>query len=147
MALIDQVNALVPAQTLLEMSRYRTPGSSSTDTTWTAAVATSAEGEFYTRTGLEYDSTDTRHHRAGVALFLAAAYEYRSDKTALQEKHASAAEDLCREIRGQIGLGKRATCKSSSQLTPSDEIVAGETKRPAFDADTFAARTLNPPRR
>lgn len=136
MALIDQVRLRFTSAQIVQLTNPDDENATAEDSTKLQDACDDAEAEFEDRVGQTYTET-IRSHRALAVLMV---------KLKLIEYGASA-DETAEALRGRIDklvdstanvrARDRVAPQTNSQLTPSDEVVGTETRRPAFDDNFF----------
>ena len=135
-ALATAVQARYASQTLVDLTRRKSTGSLTVDTTVLELACTDATADLAIYAGLTLDTTNALHLATacgGVIAYL---------KSWSRESPDAGDADLKRWIERCTALGKvtsrdRSPVVTTSALTPTVEVEAGETVRPAFDPDAF----------
>jgi hypothetical protein len=138
MAMVDEVITRVATHTLLELVRTDdhlqedSATVTNTNAVLVAAVA-DAEAEFFILSGFDPDSGVPSHVAAVVTGVLYYLMTWKAKPEGEIREHHIRFERLCRAMRDVF----TAVPKSSSALTPSDEVQTGKIRRPDMDRANF----------
>lgn len=138
--LIDDVQnryGLDGGQALIELTNPRDPAASSIDTTVLQRACDDIEsGEFRTYAQQAYDSTDRQHVNVACEGVVAILMKWGASARNLQRIEWGDWVARCRDLAAVSSRG-RIEPSTSSELTPSDEVQGGETRRPWSDPENF----------
>jgi hypothetical protein len=146
MALSSQVTTRYSEQFLRSLTNPDASEASSNDSARLALACTDTEAQFEILTGAEYDDTDARHVSVGVEGVILALRE-RGGTSGIGDAVVSARarwEERCRAL-GRVTARNRMLPRTSSELTPSEEVTGTSEVRPDFDRENFGDYVLAPP--
>lgn len=137
MALIDRVTERFTSSVLSAWTNPDEPETTTVDTTYLQRVCDDVEdAEFVPYMGEAYDESVRVHILAAVLLVRMKLIEYGAASNITLDKFMEVAEKRLTKYRNTRARD-RISPQSSSQMTPSEEVAAGETKRPEFDPIFF----------
>lgn len=135
-ALSTAWQARVSTQVQVALTNPDAEGATSVDATRLAAAEADAQADFYMRTGLAFDSTNTAHVSCavrGITYFL---YTYRSTpKSAAAEAAREDWERACFQVARTLGSLKWAEPLTDSTLQPSGDPATPTA--PYFDRNNW----------
>jgi hypothetical protein len=137
MALIDRVTERITNDLLVKLTNPDAPAEITVNTTYLQQTCDDVEdGEFEAYMGEDYDEAVAVHILAAVLLVRLRLIEQGAAPNIAFEKLRAAAEKRIEKYKN-IRARDRVVPQSTSQLTPSEEVRAGETRRPEFDNEFF----------
>lgn len=130
-ALATAWQARISSQQQIQLTNADTEGGTSVNTTRLAAAETDASNQFFTLTGVEFDSTDTLHITIGVLGVTYFLYSYRGlPKSGPVEAAKQEWEQACSRYAKTGGALVWGTPLTNSNLQPTED-ESGEL--PRFD--------------
>lgn len=136
MALIDRVQERFSVPLLVGLTNVETPGATTVNAVYLARLCDDAEAEFADRVGQAYDETIRSHVKCACMIVKMLACEYGAAADEAMETLRDRVEKLCESV-AQVRARDRISPKSSSDLTPSEEVTSSRTVEPKFDDSQF----------
>ena len=139
MTLLAQFKLRLSAQLLITWTNPDDPTANASDDVFLQDACDDVEdGEFVAWMGEDYDETIKSHILAAVQLVKLKLVEMGAAPNITYEKMLEQTEKRIERYRN-VRSRDRVAPTSSSQLTPSDEVQSGQTRRPAMDDQFFGS--------
>lgn len=136
MALLAEVLARVPAQTLLELTQQKNVNASTYDATILQTACDDIEEEFVTYAGEVYDGTVRRHVTICVEGVLAKLRSWLPQNPESVNQAMTSWGDRVTAM-SKTRARDRFPVTTSSRLTPTEEVTGSEEVRPWSDPQAY----------
>lgn len=141
-ALLTAFQGRIPSQRRIELTNQGDETASSENTTVSGYAETDASNEFFHRTGVTFDSTNSEHLTIGVKGMVHFLYSYRGLKAGAAEQAMKDWEDACDRFCRTRGALAWASPQTDSRLNPSYDR---QDSLPYFDPDSIGNMVPNEP--
>jgi hypothetical protein len=135
-ALLAQVVARVPNQTLVELTNQKNVNATTYDATILQTACDDIEAEFVTYAGEDYDATVRRHVTLGVEGVLAKLRSWLPQNPESVNQAMTSWGDRVTAM-SKTRSRNRFPATTSSRLTPTEEVTGSEEVRPWSDPESF----------